>query len=58
MQRKTPMKFVIQIKSVVLHTLLQAIAHRAYALGVEDGKRGVSDPTRVEIDASLLRSFL
>lgn len=55
--RSRSANFVIRFKSLVLYKLLQRIAVRAYEMGVEDGKRGVSDTGRVTIDPTIMRKF-
>lgn len=55
--RSKSASFIIRIKSVVLHALLQRCVERAYQLGVEDGRNGHPDPLRVRIDPDLMRKF-
>ena len=56
--RSKRLNFVFQIKSEVLHRLLQAVAQRAYSAGHADCGRGVHDLTRVEIPPDQMRKFL
>ena len=57
MRSKTT-NFVFQIKSVVLHKLLQSVAQRAYDAGHADGCRGVRELSRVDIHPDQMRKFL
>lgn len=58
MMRSKPLNFTIHINSLILRQLLLDIALRAYNAGVEDGTRGVSDPSRVHIPPEQMRKFL
>lgn len=56
-RRSANLNFTLRIKAALLHKLLQAVAERAYRIGLEDGRAGVDDAQRVEIDPTQLRKF-
>lgn len=55
--RSRSANFIIRVKSMVLHALLQQIAQRAYDMGVRDAQLGRVDPSRVRIDPHQMRKF-
>lgn len=60
MIRERSANFVVRIKAVVLHKLLESVAERAYMLGFDDARNARAEPdtAKLRIDFSKLRKFL
>lgn len=58
-RRSASLNFTLRIRAVLLHTLLELIARRAYSIGWQDGTdRIFKDEDKVTIDPTQLRKFL